>query len=184
MRRVLFKRFLGEHESRVFGYAFYFLHNREDAEDVTQEVFLRLWRYWDRVDRDRMAAWVMRVTHNCCIDWIRSKKTSVLQQRSRVDVDALVSNADGDSDPESQYVLTEEQKVLLDAMETLPEKTKSMLLLHYFQGLKYEEIGEILDTKVSTVKVAVHRGRKVLRDVLREQFPENMGKGYHEYAVS
>jgi DNA-directed RNA polymerase specialized sigma24 family protein len=55
--------------------------------------------------------------------------------------------------------------------------------MHYFQGLKYEEIGEILDTKVSTVKVAVHRGRRELRCIMEKQFPESVGKVADERAM-
>jgi DNA-directed RNA polymerase specialized sigma24 family protein len=66
----------------------------------------------------------------------------------------------------------------------LPKKTQSMLLMHYFQGLKYDDIGEVLDTKVSTVKVAIHRGRKMLKQLLAEAFPERAGKVQNEFTVS
>ena len=82
--------------------------------------------------------------------------------------------------PESYYEYSETQKLLLHALETLPEKTRSMLLLHYFQGFKYEMIGEILNTSVNTVKVAIHRGKKILKEMLEEQFPERVEKTKNE----
>jgi len=186
MKKNEFKKILHTNKNRVFSYAFYLLRNREDAEDITQEVFIRLWKNWDSIDRKKVVGWMMRVTHNCCIDLMRQKKASANQLRSagRVDSESALLKSDTNTDPELQYEFTETQRVLLSAMEALPERTKSMLLLHYFQGLKYEAIGEILNTKVSTVKVAVHRGKKVLRQVLAEQFPERMGKCPNECAMS
>jgi len=117
---------------------------------------------------------------------MRQKKASAspLRYAGRVDSESALLKADANTDPELQYAFTETQRLLLSAMEALPERTRSILLLHYFQGLKYKVIGEILSAKVSTVKVAVHRGKKVLRQVLAEEFPERMETGPNGCAVS
>ncbi len=186
MKKNAFKKILHTSKNRVFSYAFYLLKNREDAEDITQDVFIRLWEHWSSIDQKKVVGWMMRVTHNCCVDLMRQKRASASPLRSagRVDSESALLKADANTDPELQYAFTETQRVLLSAMETLPERTKSILLLHYFQGLKYEVIGEILNAKVSTVKVAVHRGKKVLRQVLAEEFPERMGTGPNGCTVS
>ncbi|MFH1942991.1 MAG: RNA polymerase sigma factor [bacterium] len=185
MKTSAFQKLLREHRHRIFSHAFYFLRNREDAEDVTQEVFIRLWKHWDTVDKFKVVGWMLRVTHNCCIDFTRQRKASVDISRfsEERNLESMPSTNNVYADPELQLQLTETQKTLLSAMEALSERTRSMLLMHYFQGLKYEEIGEILDTKGSTVKVAVHRGRRELSCILENQFPESVGKVADERAM-
>ena len=180
MSRYLFKNLLQEHKNRVFNYALYFLRNREDAEDVTQEVFIKLWKNMNQIDRKKMKAWMMQVAHNCCVDHIRRRKGVNQKHQSAIPVDFLPSKGDVDSNPESVIERKENRNLLLSAMETLPDRTKSMLLLHYYQGFKYETIGSILNTDVGTVKVAVHRGRKVLREKLAHHFAKTMESFSHE----
>ncbi len=182
MKKLAFQKLLQKHKDRIFSYAFYFLHNREDAEDVTQEVFVRLWQHWDKIDRNRVVAWMIRVAHNQCVDLVRHKKNSSGYFRNSVQLD-IEKIPEKEGDPALNYEQKESQKALLSALEMLPEKTKSMLLLHYFHGLKCETIGEILDTNVNTVKVAIHRGRKMLRHALSEQFPERSERYRDGYAM-
>ena len=185
MNTRAYQKILREQKNRIFGYALYFLRHREDAEDVTQEVFIRLWQNWNNIDPKRMIAWMMRVAHNLCVDQVRKRRNHTLRQEAAQNLNTGESGsaADIESDPELSIELNELQRTLMTAMGSLPERTKSMLLLHYFQGLKYEEIGQILDTNVTAVKVAVHRGRKTLKQVLASQFPEKIGKCQNECAM-
>jgi RNA polymerase sigma-70 factor (ECF subfamily) len=185
MKKAAYQKILREQKDRVFSYAFYFLKNREDAEDVTQEVFLKVWQHWEKIDKKRIVAWMMRVTYNQCVDVSRKKKAGGNHRSVSGDFiwDKIQSQSTIHTDPESSMEFSETQKALLSAMSALPKKTQSMLLLHYFQGLKYETIGEILDAKLSTVKVTIHRGRKMLRQLLAEEYPERAGKYQNECAV-
>jgi len=174
MKKKLFQKLLKDNKDRIFSYAFYVLRNREDAEDVTQEVFIKLWRHLDRIDPERSTAWMMKVAHNQCISLTRKLRVS---RRDREDldgmtVDTLPAKADTDTDPGVALKYKETQKTLLLALEKLPVKTRSMMILHYYQGLKYQAIGEILDMNVNTIKVEVHRARKLLKEILAKEFPE------------
>jgi len=146
---------------------------------------VRLWQHWESIDRNRAVAWMIRVAHNQCVDLVRRKKISPapFKNSAQWDTEKISSVSEKDGDPALGYEEKESQKALLLALETLPEKTKSILLLHYFHGLKYETIGEILDTNVNTVKVAIHRGRKMLRHALSEQFPERNERYRDGYAM-
>lgn len=179
MNTRAYQKVLRNQKNRIFSYALYFLRHREDAEDVTQEVFIRLWQNWNDIDRKRMEAWMMRVAHNLCVDQVRKRRNYAVRMEA-----AQRPGSDIESNPELSVELSELQRALMSAMQSLPERTKSMLLLHYFQGLKYEEIGQILDTNVTAVKVAVHRGRKALKQILADQFPEKIGKCQNECAMS
>jgi RNA polymerase sigma-70 factor (ECF subfamily) len=185
MNNNTFQNLLQGNRNRVYNYARYFLRNNEDAEDVTQEVFVKMWQRCTEQNPDRIPAWLMRVTHNLCIDVTRRRKTSVGWHVSadQVEPDSLPAQRSA-GDPEASFRLNETQKSLLDAMATLPARTRSIMLMHYFQGFTYEAISEILQVRLNTVKVAVHRGRKSLRKKLTGYDPGYVETRANEPAVS
>ena len=169
MKKALLKKLLKERKNQVYSYACMMLRNREDAEDVTQDVFVRLWQNWDSVESKKRTAWLIRVTHNRCIDLIRNKKAAIIQQRINSDIDLDTMPEKGTIRPDKNMEEKEVQENLLKAMNQLQETTQSMILLHYYQGMTFNTIGDILEINSNTVKVAVHRGRKRLREILSEE---------------
>jgi len=170
MDTKIFNQLLETHRDRVYSYALYCLRDPEDAEDVTQEAFLRLWRSGPDTESSRLTAWLQRVVHNLCIDQTRRRKT-VRSYFGRPDTDAvdrLTARPGVDNDPEQALQLDHKQRLLLDAMATLPPETRSVMMMHYFQGLTLVSIAELLGKKTSTVKVQVHRARQALRRILVE----------------
>jgi RNA polymerase sigma factor (sigma-70 family) len=169
-----FHSVLQKHRDRVFSHACYFLRNREDAEDVTQEVFIRLWTHWQRVDPEKVDVWIMKVAHNLCIDCCRRRARMRREETPILDApDSLgVRTRDNDCDPERALDRSEVTESLLKAMAELPDETRGLLLLNYFQGLSHEEIGNVLGMSPNAVKVAIHRGRKKLKEVLMRKHPE------------
>lgn len=167
MDAALYTNLLAEHRDRVFSRALYVLRDREDAEDVTQEAFLRLWRQGGEVAPDRIAGWLLRVVHNLCIDQTRRRKVV----RSRFgqpehDLTEQLPATGPAADPAAGLALDERQQVLLDALATLPAETRSVMMMHYFEGLRLQDIAAALGKTESAVKVQVHRARKSLRAVL------------------
>ena len=174
MSQRKYKNWLQEHKNRIFSYAFYFLRNREDAEDVTQEVFIRLWNHMENINHKKIVAWLMQVAHNCCVDHARKRKGIQNTEKIMETMDRIPDQNGLDSNPERLLEDHENKEVLLSAMDALPDRTRSMLLLHYYQGLKYETIGSIFEMDAGAVKVAVHRGRKVLREKLTPHFSQTL----------
>lgn len=177
METKTFEKILSEHKDRVFSYSFYVLGNREDAEDVTQDVFIRLWQNMGRIDHSRRTSWIMKVAHNRCIDTARSRKRTV---HRRGDPDMLTTEnpeiqVSREMTPGLRNESRETRKLLLEALRRIPVKARSILVLHYYHGLKYRVIGEMLDINVNSVKVEVHRARKQLRNILARDFPERLG---------
>jgi RNA polymerase sigma factor (sigma-70 family) len=174
MTKTAFQKALVAHRDRVYGFAYYMLRDGAEAEDVTQEAYLRLWRAFELSDDQRLLAWILRVTHNLCIDTLRRRKTAATRDAGSLDMDldALASPSSPSLDPHLQCELSEDQQALMAALGSLPHNTRSMLLLHYFQGLSYPAVGEALELSTSAVKVAVHRARKLLREMLASRFPE------------
>lgn len=185
MTRETFRTSLLQNKDRVFNHALYLLKCQEDAEDATQEVFVRLWKNRRKIEEVTAVAWIMRTTHNLCLDLIRRRRTSTgrLRRSSGTDMDAFAAEADRHTNPEEQYEFNRQQVELATAMEDLSPRTQSILLLHYFHGFKYEAIAEILEMKLGTVKVAVHRGKGELRKLLSRSNKTATGESRHERAV-
>ena len=168
MERHLFTELLAQHKDRVYGMALYSLRDAHEAEDVTQEAFLKLWDRYTEIDPEKVGSWLTRVTHNLCIDHARRRRA----QRNNFGhpdadaVDTLVAEHGPGADPALGLDLDERQQQLLAALDTLTPETKSVMLMHYYQEMKLHEIGEVLGKSVSALKVQIHRARKTLRLVL------------------
>lgn len=185
MNEVGFRESLAVHKDRVFRHAFYLLKCQEDAEDVTQEAYLRLWRHLAEVERASAGVWLIRTAHRLSIDLLRRRQTAF--RRMKADGVAEAESLEGRTtrrlNPESRFDHARRQERILEAMNHLPPQTRSMLLLHYYHGLKYETVAEILETTVAAVKVAVHRGRKDLRSLLTDKQPRATGSQRYENAM-
>jgi RNA polymerase sigma-70 factor (ECF subfamily) len=171
MNHELFTQLLESNRDRIYSHALYCLRDPEDAQDVTQDTFVKLWHKFGNIDPGKAPGWLMRVVHNLCIDLIRRRQS----QRNNFgypDPDALemLPSSGAGPDPEERFQLDLRQRALLDAMETLPADTRSVMVMHYFQEMKLHEIAEVLDKTVSALKVQIHRARKSLRLVLTTRY--------------
>lgn len=167
MDHALFTQLLESNRDRVYSQALYCLRDPEDAQDVTQDAFVKLWRNLDDIAPDKAAGWLMRVNHNLCIDLIRRRK-SQRKNFGYPDADILDRLPAGETGQgaEEALQLDQQQRALLEAMETLPAETRSVMVMHYFQEMKLAEIAATVGKTVSALKVQIHRARKSLRLVL------------------
>jgi RNA polymerase sigma-70 factor, ECF subfamily len=167
MNHDSFDRALLHHQRRVFTFAAYLLSSTDDAEDVAQEVFVRLWRSGGAIPVDRLEAWLLRVTRNACIDRLRSRRW----QRRLLAVgpaDTELEVASGAPGPEMLATASELGRRLIDELGRLTEPHRSIVILRHVEGLSCRQIGEIVDMTEGSVRVALHRARKRLRNQLRE----------------
>lgn len=154
------------YQNRVFGFAYHYLGNREEAEDVTQEVFIRLWKHRENIDEEQPLGWLLRVARNASVDAIRRRKT--YQRTVSVNTE-LVDFAHGSQPlPDTNAESSDFRRHLQDAVEKLAEPYRSIVILREIQELKYQEISDSLELPLSTVKVYLHRARKMLRNQLHE----------------
>lgn len=140
------------------------LRSRDDARDVTQEVLIRFWRRLDEIEEATALAWLMRVTRNACIDVLRQRK----RMRDLVSTDAEVDGLPHDDLPSDHLQQLEDREAIEAAIAALGEPYRSIIILRELQHLKYEEICGALDLPLNTVKVYLHRARKMLRRQLTE----------------
>ncbi len=165
MRR--FKTLVEQHKDRIYTFAYYFLGNSADAEDVTQDVLIRLWQHHEALEPERLGGWLMRVTRNACIDTYRRQQT--YKDTVHVDTDGLAYQQAATlyEAPDATVEAGEFQAHLQAALADLKEPHRSIVILREVQDLKYEQISERLDLPLNTVKVYLHRGRRALRKALR-----------------
>jgi RNA polymerase sigma-70 factor (ECF subfamily) len=163
-----FDSLIQRYKNKIFNYAIYMMHNQMDAEDITQEVMIRTWQNIDKFNFYAASAWMMRTTHNLCIDYLRRNK---VQFQREISIDDNLSERIEDKKhgimPEkklSQNMLNEKIK---NAVENLPERLKSPFVLYELQGFKYKEISKILDIPLNSVKVNILRARKQLQKDLK-----------------
>ena len=153
-----FRRLCQEHRDRIYTFAFYYMGNREDAEDITQEVLFRLWHHGLRMDDESVAAWLTRVARNACLD--------ALRQRSRYR--SVVST----QDPEPVLAVEADdvdlRRQLEAALTRLENPLREIVIMREIQDLSYREISQSLELPLNTVKVYLHRGRRRLRALLQE----------------
>ena len=157
------------HQDRVYGFALYLLGRPSAAQDVTQEVLLKLWERLDTVDEARLVAWLMRVTRNACIDAHRRQRS----YRRVVGVapdDGLGQAPAADALPDAWAEAADFQARLRGALAALAEPYRSIVILREVQELTYEEISGAMDLPLNTVKVYLHRGRKKLRHHLSPEY--------------
>jgi len=171
--RRAFAELVELYKDKIYHLAYRMLHNAQEAEDVVQETFLKLYANLHRFDESqKFSTWIYRIGTNLCIDRLRKRKANY-------SLDADVSEGDGNdwhtmlaSDgrtPEEELLLSETQRLIRRAIDALPEKYRSAVILRYLHDLSLQEIGEILDMPVTTVKTRVHRGREYLRRRLEKE---------------
>lgn len=159
-----FDRQVSAHEDYVFRFARSMLKDEATAQDVTQEVLVKLWEHQDDLDEDRLTAWLTCVARNACIDKLRARQRR--RKTVRVDSDG-VNRAESPERTPDRHAETEDLRDhVLDALDRVDDPYRRVVALRELQGLKYKEIAEILDMPLNTVKVYLHRGRKKLRTEL------------------
>lgn len=158
-----------EHAGRVFTLAVYMLGDHGEAEDVTQEVLIRAWQSAHEVAPDRLGAWLLRVARNRCIDHLRTRRSRWAGLREAAGA-AVASARDSAPDPEALAWGSDLRAALGRALAELAEPFRSVVILREIQGLSYREISDALELPLATVRVTLHRGRRRLRDALREEY--------------
>jgi RNA polymerase sigma factor (sigma-70 family) len=163
-----FRELVDEYRDRVYTFVYYSLRNREEAEDITQDVIVKLWRHRDEIDPQKLTPWVMRVAHNAVIDSARRRRTrsAVIAEGVELDVAERVVAA-GSPDTDRTVRSRELRETLECALATVDEPYRSIVVMREVQEMTYAEINEALEIPLNTVKVYLHRGRRMLREALR-----------------
>lgn len=135
------------------------VNNKTDAEDIFQEVFIRLLKNLHKLDSEEHAkAWLIRVTINCA-----RKHFASYWNRN---VDFITEDTDMGKESEELETLLEGEGPVLEAVRRLPEKYRIVVHLFYFEDFSVSEVSKILKTTENTIKTQLHRARKLLKEML------------------
>ena len=147
---ILFKQY----KNRIYGYSIYMLKDRDDAEDAAQEALIRIWENLEKFNLLAAKTWIMRTTHNICIDILRRRKRDF---NFNVSINENIEESLGDNSSNGNpYTITYLRMMntkIKEHIEELPEQLKSVFVLYEMQGLKYKEISNVLDIPINSVKV-------------------------------
>lgn len=155
----------------VFSFALRMLEDRQQAEELLQEVFFRAWRHGSKFSdrRGTFITWLLSITHNMAIDEIRKQNQRPKRADSDDPVLLLDSLEDGTPPVEDQAVMTTVRDQITDAMESLPEAQRIVIELAYFRGLTQREIADIQKQPLGTIKTRMRLAIGKLRDHLIDQ---------------
>jgi RNA polymerase sigma factor (sigma-70 family) len=157
-----------KHSDRVYRLAYRLTGNRHDAEDLTQEVFVRVFRSLDTYSPGTFEGWLHRITTNLFLDQARRKQRIRFDALSDERASRLTSSG---PTPDVAYIDQRFDDDIERALATLPPDFRAAVVLCDVEGLSYEEISEILGAKLGTVRSRIHRGRAMLRDTLAHRAP-------------
>ncbi|MCH2448899.1 MAG: sigma-70 family RNA polymerase sigma factor [Gracilimonas sp.] len=154
----------------LFGLILSILKKREEAEDLLQEVFIKIWQNAEKFDLERgtVYTWVVTLTRNRSIDRLRSKvyKEQKKQSTSLDDEDVFHPLYSEESDPLENTILKERAKKVHQALDQISEKQKKVLQVAYFSGMSQSEISEEFDIPLGTVKTRMRDGMIKLKELL------------------
>jgi RNA polymerase sigma-70 factor (ECF subfamily) len=170
MLKNAFEAAVDEHQRRIFTFAAYFLSDTSEAEDVTQEVLLKLWRNRGMIRSENLGGWLLKVTRNACYDRLRKRRSAARVFAAGADNSMLSTATSEAPGPEALATATEYDHWLRKALGNLNEPQRSIVILREIQGLRYTDICETLDLPLTTVRVALHRARAKLRKNLKEVY--------------
>ena len=162
----LFEELVVRYQDVVYATATRMLGGTGDAEDASQEIFLRVYRSLDRFHaRSRFSTWLYRVAYNHCLDRLRARKRG---RRHTVPLEDAPPLPDERANVEDTLQEAEEARAVRTAVDALEPLYRGVLVLHYDQGLSYDEIAEVLGVPVKTVETRLYRARKMVRRALHE----------------
>ena len=166
MKSSEFKLLVMPYSSRLFRMAFRLMNSREEAEDIVQEVYVKLWAMREELPNyNSIEALCVRITRNLCLDHLRRRK---------VNLDAMkAEQVRQESYPEtpSENLEKKEDAELVHALiAALPEPQRSLVHLRHLEGKEYEEIAEMVNMNVNAIRVSISRARKQMRALVEKQY--------------
>ena len=172
-KQEAYKRLMDKYRQLIYNLIFRMIRNKEDVQDLTQEAFIKAFNSLDKFDKQfSFSTWLFKIATNNCIDYLRKKKLSTFsidKDISNDDDDYQFEIPDNERIPDKNLLDKERKKILEEAIESLPNKYKSVILLRHREEKDYEEIAKKLKLPLGTVKAHIFRGRELLNKYLKDK---------------
>ncbi|HEX5132079.1 MAG TPA: sigma-70 family RNA polymerase sigma factor [Candidatus Krumholzibacteria bacterium] len=165
-----YRALLEKYERAVFSICLRMVRNRDEATDLAQESFIKVFASLDRYNSAyAFSSWLFKITSNLCIDYLRKRRIDTLPMDQPIDGEkGEIQRQYATADPTPEERLDRNQKMerLEAAITSLPEHYRIMLILRHQEDLSYEEIADHLSVPLGTVKARIHRAREMLKNLL------------------
>ena len=166
MKSSEFKLLVMPYSSRLYRMAFRLMSNREEAEDIVQEVYVKLWGMRNELNSyNSIEALAVRITRNLCLDHLRRRKVNQNAMKAEQLKEEMHSVS-----PEEKLEKKEETEMIHTLIAALPEPQRSLVHLRHLEGKEYEEISEMVNMNVNAIRVSISRARKQMREMLEKQY--------------
>ena len=166
MKSSEFKLLVMPHSSRLYRMAFRLMSNREEAVDIVQEVYVKLWGMRKELNSyNSVEALAVRITRNLCLDNLRRRKVNQNAMKAEQMKEEMHSVS-----PAEQLEKKEEAEMIHTLIAALPEPQRSLVHLRHLEGKEYEEISEMVNMNVNAIRVSISRARKQMREMLEKQY--------------
>ena len=166
MKSSEFKLLVMPYSDRLYRMAFRLMGNREESEDVVQEVYLKLWGMRNELKNyNSIEALSIRITRNLCLDCLRRRKTS--QEAMK---EGRIKGEGYSETPSESLEKKEEAELIHSLIAALPEPQRSLVHLRHLEGKEYDEIALMVNMNVNAIRVSISRARKQMREMLEKQY--------------
>jgi RNA polymerase sigma-70 factor (ECF subfamily) len=167
-----FKALLEKYRNLVFSIMLKMVRNKQEAEDLTQEAFMKAFASLSSFnDEFAFSTWLMKIASNNCIDFLRKKKLktySIHEPIQYKDEKIEIEIPDLDPSPERTLIQSERSNMIEKTINELPERYRYVIILRHKEEKSYEEIAEIMNLPLGTVKAQIFRAREILNKRLKE----------------
>lgn len=171
-----FEKLIVKYNRYVYNIAFRMMGNEEDAKDMSQETLIKAFKAIGQFKMEAsFSTWLYRITINVCKDELRRRKETVLSYDAVLNDESTLKDIikDEEANPILIYEKIELKSSIESALNKLSEDNKSVVVLKDLLGYSYEEIGEILQIPIGTVRSRLNRSRSTLKNILQIQLSEN-----------
>ncbi len=169
-----FEALLLKYKNLVFSIMLKMVRNKQEAEDLTQEAFMKAFSSLASFnDEFAFSTWLMKIASNNCIDFLRRRKLrtySIHEPIQYKDEKIEIDIPDNEPSPERNLLQSERSKIIQNAINELPERYRYVIILRHKEEKSYEEIAELMNLPLGTVKAQIFRAREILNKKLREVF--------------
>jgi RNA polymerase sigma-70 factor (ECF subfamily) len=162
--RERFEQAVLPHLDAAYNLARWLTRNDEDAQDVTQESFLRAFRFFDGYQGGNMRAWLLTIVRNTCYTWLHQNRQP--NSAEVFDEEIHSNELSGGADPEVQVLASADKDTVRHALSELPEIFREVLVLREMEGMSYKEIADVASVSIGTVMSRLARARTRLRESL------------------
>lgn len=168
-----FEKLISNHQKRVYNIALKVLGNKEDAYEMVQEAFIKVFRSIKSFkEQSTFSTWIYRITINVCLDYIRKqKKNTIISYDNSIKIDeneVYFQVKDDSQRPDVLYERREMQREINEAIKKLPQDQRIVIVLKDIHGFSYSEIASIVQCPEGTVKSRLNRGRVALKEILKK----------------